>query len=89
MINDPLAVAYFIDEQLCQGFASYTAVETQGISQEGRKVSVDRFDFWQKPANSIIMTEVDSHLFFRKFLTVLLNAQEETIKKDLERLKMG
>ena len=87
VINDPLAVAYFIDEQLCQGFASYTAVETQGISRG--QTLVDRFDFWQKPANSIIMTEVDSHLFFRKFLTVLLNAQEETIKKDLERLKMG
>ena len=25
VINDPLAIAYFIDEQLCQGFASYTA----------------------------------------------------------------
>ncbi|HJE42281.1 nucleoside hydrolase, partial [Enterococcus faecium] len=50
---------------------------------------VDRYEFWQKPANSKIMTKVDTRLFFRKFLTVLLNAQEETIMKDLERLKMG
>ena len=63
-------------------------LETQGISRG--QTLVDRFDFWQKPANSsIIMTEVDSHLFFRKFLTVLLNAQEETIKKDLEKIKDG
>ncbi|HAR0962309.1 TPA: nucleoside hydrolase, partial [Enterococcus faecium] len=47
------------------------------------------YEFWQKPANSKIMTKVDTRLFFRKFLTVLLNAQEETIMKDLERLKMG
>ena len=87
VINDPLAVAYFIDESICQGFTSYTAVETQGISRG--QTLVDRFDFWQKAPNSTIMTEVDTHLFFRKFLTVLLNAQEETIKKDLEKLKMG
>lgn len=87
VINDPLAVAYFIDKSICRGFSSYTAVETQGISRG--QTLVDRFDFWQKEPNSIILTEVDSRLFFRKFLTVLLHAQEETIKNDLERLKMG
>ncbi|OSP59395.1 nucleoside hydrolase, partial [Enterococcus faecium] len=61
--------------------------ETQGISRG--QTLVDRYEFWQKPANSKIMTKVDTRLFFRKFLTVLLNAQEETIMKDLERLKMG
>ncbi|WP_165003661.1 MULTISPECIES: nucleoside hydrolase [unclassified Enterococcus] len=87
VINDPLAVAYFEDSSICQGFTSYTAVETQGISRG--QTLVDRYDFWQKAPNSSIMTEVDSRLFFRKFLSVLLNAQEETIKKDLERLEMG
>lgn len=87
VINDPLAVAYFIDEQLCQGFTSYTAVETQGISRG--QTLVDRYDFWQKKPNSLIMTDVDTSLFFRKFLAVLLHAQEELIKNDLERLKIG
>ncbi|MGM9904413.1 MAG: nucleoside hydrolase [Enterococcus sp.] len=87
VINDPLAVAYFIDHNMCQGFPSYTAVETQGISRG--QTLVDRYEFWQKEANSQIMTEVDTQLFFRKFLTILLNAQEELIKKDLERLKLG
>lgn len=87
VINDPLAIAYFIDDDLCQGFTSYTAVETQGISR-GQTV-VDRYDFWQKAANSTIMTDVDARQFFKKFLTVLLNAQKETIETDLEKLQMG
>lgn len=61
-------------------------METQGISRG--QTLVDRYEFWQKPANSKIMTKVDTRLF-PKVLTVLLNAQEETIMKDLERLKMG
>ncbi len=87
VINDPLAVAYFIDESICEGFKSFTAVETEGLSRG--QTLVDRYEFWQKPANSKIMTKVNTRLFFQKFLTVLLNAQEETIMKDLERLKMG
>ncbi|MEY8445043.1 nucleoside hydrolase [Enterococcus ratti] len=87
VINDPLAVAYFIDTSICHGFTSYTAVEKTGISRG--QTLVDRFNFWQKKPNSLILTKVNTHLFFRKFLTVLLNAQEETIKKDMEQLKMG
>ena len=57
---------------------SKAAVETQGISRG--QTLVDRYEFWQKPANSKIMTKVDTRLF-PKVLTVLLNAQEETIMK--------
>lgn len=87
VINDPLAIAYFIDDTLCHGFTSYTAVETKGISRG--QTLVDRYDFWQKTANSKILTDVDSRQFFKKFLTVLLNAQKETIEADLEKLQMG
>ena len=31
VINDPLAVAYFIDGTLCSGFDCFTVVETEGI----------------------------------------------------------
>ena len=31
VINDPLAVAYFIDRSMCSGFDSFTAVATEGI----------------------------------------------------------
>lgn len=87
VINDPLAVAYFIDDAICQGFESYTAIETMGISRG--QTLVDRQQFWQKTPNSKVLLTVDSRQFFRKFLTVLLNAQKETIESDLEKLQMG
>jgi purine nucleosidase len=87
VINDPLAVAYFIDPSLCIGFESFTAVETQGISLG--QTLVDRYDFWKKETNSKILTTVDTRLFFQKFLTVVLNAQETTISDDLKNLELG
>ncbi|EPH94794.1 Inosine-uridine preferring nucleoside hydrolase [Enterococcus faecalis 13-SD-W-01] len=87
VINDPLAVAYFIDSALCSGFESYTAVETTGISLG--QTLVDRFDFWQKPANSKILTTVDVSSFFLKFLTVILDAQPEAVARDLKMLQLG
>ncbi|WP_207871516.1 purine nucleosidase [Enterococcus sp. DIV2402] len=84
VINDPLAVAYFIDPTICTGFESFTAVETTSISMG--QTLVDRYDFWQKPANSKILTEVDTYSFFGKFLTVILHAQEELIQTDLKNL---
>ena len=85
MINDPLAVAYFIDPTLCHGFESYTTVETTGISIG--QTLVDRFDFWHRPANSLILTKVDTNRFFEQFLTVVLNAQATLIKTDLPKLR--
>jgi len=87
VINDPLAVAYYIDPTLCQGFDSYTAVETQGISI-GQTV-VDRHHFWQKAANSTILEVVDSSRFFQLFLSVFLNAPETTVVSDLKFLRLG
>lgn len=80
VINDPLAVAYFIDPTLCAGFDSYVAVETTGLS-EGQTL-VDAYDFWQRPANAKILTETDQHRFFQQFLTVLLNAPAEQLAAD-------
>ena len=31
VINDPLAVAYFLNPDICQGFDSYVQIETEGI----------------------------------------------------------
>lgn len=85
VINDPLAVAYFIDPTICTGFKSFTAVETTSISMG--QTLVDRYDFWQKPANSKILTKVDTYSFFGKFLAVILHAQEELIQTDLKNLR--
>ena len=46
VINDPLAVAYFLNRELCRGFEAYTTVETEGISI-GQSV-VDAMNFWKK-----------------------------------------
>lgn len=87
VINDPLAVAYFIDPALCRGFDSYTVIETTGIGM-GQSI-VDAYGFWQKPANTHVLTEVEAISFFRKFLTVILHAPAEIIAADLENLRLG
>lgn len=46
VINDPLAVAYFIDRSMCDGFDSFTVVATDGVCR-GQTV-VDSMNFWKK-----------------------------------------
>ncbi|MGN8761988.1 nucleoside hydrolase [Oribacterium sp. HCP3S3_B9] len=70
VINDPLAVAAFLDPTITSGFAAYTDIETGGISI-GQSV-VDVASFYQKPANADIMTEVDVAKFWRLFLPRLV-----------------
>lgn len=75
VINDPLAVAYFIDRSMCQGFDSYTTVETEGISL-GQSV-VDAYHFWQKPSNSHILTSTSSFRFMQFFFERVLKISAE------------
>ena len=70
VINDPLAVATFLDQTITSGFAAYTDIETGGISL-GQSV-VDVASFYQKPANAEIMTEVDVTKFWQLFLPRLV-----------------
>ncbi len=65
VINDPLAVAYFIQPSLCTGFEAFTTVETEGICM-GQSV-VDSMNFWKQKPNSYILTETDSEAFFNFF----------------------
>ena len=51
-------------------------METQGISRG--QTLVDRYEFWQKPANSKIMTKVDTRLF-PKVLTELGRSRPSSI----------
>ena len=77
VINDPLAVAYFLDRSLCSGFEAYTAVETSGISI-GQTV-VDSMGFWKKPANALVLIQTDVLGFFRLFLSRILGRREEEL----------
>ncbi|MGM0212504.1 nucleoside hydrolase [Enterococcus sp. AZ109] len=87
VINDPLAVAYYISPEICSGFESYTTVETTGMSIG--QTLVDRYNFWQKEPNAKILETVNTKEFFTQFLTVLLDAPEATIASDLNLLKLG
>ncbi|WP_332842959.1 nucleoside hydrolase [Paraclostridium sp. AKS73] len=66
VINDPLAVAYFIDRSLCDGFESYTEIVESGIAM-GQSI-VDSFDFYKRNHNSVVLTEVDEKKFMSMFL---------------------
>lgn len=65
VINDPLAIAYVIDPTICSGFEAYTDIETDGITR-GESV-IDAYDFYQKPANAKILTQVNVSRFFTLF----------------------
>ena len=81
VINDPLAVAYFINREWCQGFDSYTTVETEGICI-GQSIT-DAMDFWKKEPNSHVLTEVDPREFMTMLLTRVLGQDEQEIRKIL------
>ena len=70
VINDPLAIAYFIDSSICSGFDSYVQIETQSISI-GQSI-VDDHNFYRKQANAHILTQVDVNKFFEMFYECLL-----------------
>lgn len=87
VINDPLAVAYFINAYICEGFDSYTEVVTDGIAM-GQTI-VDSFDFYHKESNSTILTTVNTNLFWIDFLTVILDAPKNIISNDLKIQQLG
>lgn len=78
VINDPLAVAYFIDPSICSGFSSYVQIETQSISI-GQSI-VDDHSFYRKPSNAYVLTQVDVDKFFDLFFTCLLENIHECEK---------
>ncbi len=77
VINDPLAVAYFIDRSICNGFESFVEVVEDGIAM-GQSI-VDSFDFYKKEKNAFILTEVDEKKFMYMFLKRLFKGYENII----------
>ena len=70
VINDPLAVAQFINPDILQGISAFTDVETGGISM-GQTV-VDSMGFYRKESNALIFTKVDKEAFWKMFLSRIL-----------------
>ncbi|SCI16691.1 MULTISPECIES: nucleoside hydrolase [unclassified Romboutsia] len=77
VINDPLAVAYFIDRSICNGFESFVEIVEDGIAM-GQSI-VDSFDFYKKEKNAFILTEVDEKKFMYMFLKRLFKGYENII----------
>ena len=65
VINDPLAVAYFIEPNLCSGVLTHLE-----CVENGRAIGqtlIDIGDFYRKTPNVFINTEVDEKRFFELF----------------------
>lgn len=79
VINDPLAVAYFIDRNLCKGFDSYVEVVHDGVAI-GQSI-VDSFNFYKKNSNAYVLTEVDEKAFMKMFLKRIFKGYENEIDR--------
>ena len=77
VINDPLAVAYFIDRNLCKGFDSYVEVVHDGVAM-GQSI-VDSFNFYHNEPNAHVLTETDEKAFMRMFLKRIFKGYENVI----------
>ena len=73
-VGSIMAVAYFIDRSMCDGFDSFTVVATDGVCR-GQTV-VDSMNFWKKEPNSRILTETDSERFFAFFMERVLRKND-------------
>lgn len=87
VINDPLAVEYFINRELCDGFKAYVDIACEDISM-GQSV-VDVADFYKKRKNVFILDKVNSKEFMISFLNKIFPIHKEDIKNVLNNPKHG
>ena len=85
VINDPLAVAYFIDRSLCEGFTSYLDMVVDGIAIG--QTLVDVGEFYRKEHNGLVLTKVDSRRFMEMFLYRLFPDNKKDIDLVLKNSK--
>lgn len=87
VINDPLAVAYYIEPELCSGFDACTKIETNGLCI-GQSV-VDAYDFWKGYKNSHVLTDVNTLAFMQLFFDRVLNVPKEESLPVLKQILRG
>ncbi|MDV5112466.1 nucleoside hydrolase [Clostridium perfringens] len=87
VINDPLAVEYFINRELCNGFKAYVDISCEDISM-GQSV-VDVADFYKKRKNVFVLDKVNSKEFMISFLNKIFPSHKEDIKNVLNNPKYG
>lgn len=79
VINDPLAVAYFIDDGLCNGFDAYTEIVTDGPAM-GQSI-IDSKHFYKADVNATILTQVDAEKFMNMFLNRIEPDKFDVLKR--------
>ena len=87
VINDPLAVEYFINRELCEGFKAYVDIACEDISM-GQSV-VDVADFYKKRKNVFVLDKVNSKEFMVSFLNKIFPIHKEDIENVLNNPKYG
>ena len=87
VINDPLAVEFFINRELCEGFKAYVDIACEDISM-GQSV-VDVADFYKKRKNVFVLDKVNSKEFMVSFLNKIFPSHKEDIKNVLNNPKYG
>ena len=87
VINDPLAVEYFINRELCEGFKAYVDIACEDISM-GQRV-VDVADFYKKRKNVFVLDKVNSKEFMVSFLNKIFPSHKDDIKNILNNPKYG
>ncbi|MDX8335225.1 nucleoside hydrolase [Candidatus Cetobacterium colombiensis] len=83
VINDPLAVAYFIEPSLCSGILTHLECVETGRAMG--QTLIDIGDFYRKTPNVFINTEVDEKKFFELFFNKIFPEN----KKDNELVLKG
>lgn len=87
VINDPLAVEYFINRELCEGFKAYVDIACEDISM-GQSV-VDVADFYKKRKNVFVLDKVNSKEFMVSFLNKIFPSHKEDIENILNNPNYG
>ena len=87
VINDPLAVEYFINREICEGFKAYVDIACEDISM-GQSV-VDVADFYKRRKNVFVLDKVNSKEFMVSFLNKIFPSHKEDIKNVLNNPKHG
>ena len=87
VINDPLAVEFFINRDICEGFKAYVDIACEYISM-GQSV-VDVADFYKRRKNVFVLDKVNSKKFMVSFLNKIFPSYKEDIENILNNPKYG
>ncbi len=87
VINDPLAIAYFINPELCTGKEYFVDIVTEGKAIG--MALVDEGNFYREKPNCLVLTEVNSKAFMEMFLTRIFPNHKKDILAVLNNTKYG